>query len=68
MAGNYVYNTYKDSKENGYYLSSDKINDINILPIEDFEGKLTTVIACQNRSLRILDVNICIEVLIRENF
>jgi hypothetical protein len=57
ISGSYVYNLYKDGKELAYYLCSDKINDLVFLPITSPESKVTPVLACNDRVLRILDVN-----------
>jgi hypothetical protein len=57
ISGSYVYNLYKDSKEIAYYLCSDKINDLQILPTDINNDKIVPVIACNDRTLRVLDVN-----------
>ena len=62
IAGNYVYNIYKDSVETGYYLSSDKINDLMVLTLNENNNRITPVLACQNRCLRILDVILHFEI------
>ncbi|XP_032873072.1 Bardet-Biedl syndrome 7 protein isoform X1 [Amblyraja radiata] len=53
LCASYIYNHYCDCKDQDYYLSSDKINDIICLPVEKV-GKITPVLACQDRVLRIL--------------
>ena len=58
ISGSYVYNLYKNSKEAAYYLCSDKINDLILLPSQSADGKVVPVLACHDRALRILDVNI----------
>jgi hypothetical protein len=57
ISGSYVYNLYKDGKELAYYLCSDKINDLLFLPMTSADSKVTPVLACNDRVLRILDVN-----------
>jgi hypothetical protein len=60
ISGSYVYNLYKNSKEAAYYLCSDKINDLILLPNDSADEKVIPVLACHDRALRILDVNILI--------
>ena len=52
-----MYNLYKNSKETAYYLCSDKINDLILLTNETPDSKIVPVLACNDRALRILDVN-----------
>ncbi|KAJ8385177.1 hypothetical protein AAFF_G00192280 [Aldrovandia affinis] len=53
VCASYIYNHYCDCKDQDYYLSGDKINDIVCLPAENF-GRIVPVLACQDRVLRIL--------------
>jgi Bardet-Biedl syndrome 7 protein len=62
ISGNYIFHTYRDSVENSYYLSQDKISDIITLPINEVEGKLTPILACKNRSLRMIEVCVIVDV------
>ncbi len=55
VSGSYVYNLFKDSTELAYYLCSDKINDLIVLPQETETSKLVPVLACHDRALRVLD-------------
>jgi hypothetical protein len=57
ISGSYVYNLFKSSKELAYYLCTDKINDLILLNADE-EASITPVLACNDRVLRILDVNI----------
>lgn len=50
-----MYNLFKNSKETAYYLSPDKINDLLLLPPESEDSKITPVLACNDRVLRVLD-------------
>ena len=61
ISGNYVYNLYQDSNELAYYLCSDKINDLLVLPVQSADNKCLPVLACHDRALRVLDVsfNLC---------
>lgn len=56
IAGSYVYNLFKDSKEVAYFLCPDKMNDLIILPVDSQDGKVVPILACHDRVLRILDV------------
>ena len=59
VSGSCIYNLYKNSKEIAYYLCSDKINDMIVLPeLDERNPKFVPVLACQDRSLRILDVGL----------
>ncbi|XP_006629230.1 Bardet-Biedl syndrome 7 protein isoform X1 [Lepisosteus oculatus] len=53
VCASYIYNHYCDCKDQDYYLSGDKINDIVCLPVENL-GRITPVLACQDRVLRVL--------------
>ncbi|XP_066505486.1 Bardet-Biedl syndrome 7 protein isoform X2 [Hoplias malabaricus] len=53
VCASYIYNHYCDCKDQDYYLSGDKINDIVCLPVETV-GRTVPVLACQDRVLRIL--------------
>lgn len=56
VCASYIYNHYCDCKDQDYYLSGDKINDIVCLPAENL-GRIVPVLACQDRVLRVLQVN-----------
>ena len=53
LCGNYIYNQYHECRDQNYFLASDKINDIIVLPTGP-EKTLMPVLACQDRVLRIL--------------
>ncbi|XP_045146150.1 Bardet-Biedl syndrome 7 protein [Echinops telfairi] len=53
LSANYIYNHYCDCKDQHYYLSGDKINDIICLPVER-SPLITPILACQDRVLRVL--------------
>ncbi|XP_012590281.1 PREDICTED: Bardet-Biedl syndrome 7 protein [Condylura cristata] len=53
LSASYIYNHYCDCKDQHYYLSGDKINDVTCLPV-DRVPRLTPVLACQDRVLRVL--------------
>ncbi|XP_026855175.1 Bardet-Biedl syndrome 7 protein [Electrophorus electricus] len=53
ICASYIYNHYYDCKDQDYYLSGDKINDIVCLPVERV-GRTVPVLACQDRILRML--------------
>ncbi|XP_048390494.1 Bardet-Biedl syndrome 7 protein isoform X4 [Stegostoma tigrinum] len=53
LCANYIYNHYCDCKDQDYYLSGDKIDDIICLPVEKI-GHITPILACQDRVLRVL--------------
>ncbi|XP_077156527.1 BBSome complex member BBS7 [Paroedura picta] len=53
LCASYIYNHYCDCKDQHYYLSGDKINDILCLPVEKLSC-ITPVLACQDRVLRVL--------------
>uniref|UniRef100_A0A8C5KVT1 Bardet-Biedl syndrome 7 n=1 Tax=Jaculus jaculus TaxID=51337 RepID=A0A8C5KVT1_JACJA len=53
LSANYIYNHYCDCKDQHYYLSGDKINDVICLPVERIPC-ITPVLACQDRVLRVL--------------
>uniref|UniRef100_H2Y5K3 Bardet-Biedl syndrome 7 protein homolog n=1 Tax=Ciona savignyi TaxID=51511 RepID=H2Y5K3_CIOSA len=53
VGGQYVFNHFSDCVDQGYYLASDKINDIMCFPVNRKEGDgLTTVLACNDHVLR----------------
>lgn len=56
--GNYIYNHYYECQDKNYYLSSDRINDIAIVPSKKTDN-LIPVLACQDRVLRILKDSEC---------
>lgn len=53
LSASYIYNHYCDCKDQHYYLSGDKINDVICLPVERLP-RITPVLACQDRVLRVL--------------
>ncbi|XP_014375896.1 Bardet-Biedl syndrome 7 protein isoform X3 [Alligator sinensis] len=53
LCASYIYNHYCDCKDQHYYLSGDKINDILCLPVEKLNC-ITPILACQDRVLRVL--------------
>lgn len=55
VCASYIYNHYCDCKDQDYYLSGDKINDIVCLPVETV-GRTVPILACQDRVLRVLQV------------
>lgn len=56
ITGSYVFNSFKNSQETAYYLCPDKINDIVCLPLKSADSKITPILACNDRTLRVLDV------------
>ncbi|XP_048827150.1 Bardet-Biedl syndrome 7 protein [Brienomyrus brachyistius] len=62
VCASYIYNHYCDCKDQDYYLSGDKINDIVCLPAES-PGRIIPVLACQDRVLRVLQGSeLCYEI------
>lgn len=57
ISGSYVYNLFKNSQEVAYYVCPDRINDLIILPVADSAdgAKITPVLGCNDRVLRVLD-------------
>ncbi|XP_070273011.1 BBSome complex member BBS7 [Myotis yumanensis] len=53
LSASYIYSHYCDCKDQHYYLSGDKIDDVICLPVERLPH-LTPVLACQDRLLRVL--------------
>ncbi|XP_028315349.1 BBSome complex member BBS7 [Gouania willdenowi] len=53
VCASYIYNHYCDCKDQDYFLSGDKINDIACLSSENLTH-LVPVLACQDRVLRVL--------------
>uniref|UniRef100_A0AAQ4RXW6 Bardet-Biedl syndrome 7 n=1 Tax=Gasterosteus aculeatus aculeatus TaxID=481459 RepID=A0AAQ4RXW6_GASAC len=53
VCASYIYNHYCDCKDQHYYLSGDKINDITCLSSEN-PTRPVPVLACQDRVLRVL--------------
>ncbi|XP_045441970.1 Bardet-Biedl syndrome 7 protein isoform X2 [Pipistrellus kuhlii] len=53
LSASYIYSHYCDCKDQHYYLSGDKINDVICLPVERLPH-ITPVLACQDRLLRVL--------------
>jgi len=54
LCGNYIYNHYRDCKDENYFLSGDKITDVICLPNKKNTDVLVPVLACQDRVLRVL--------------
>ena len=55
-SGEYMYNYYVDTKDAGYYMARDRINDLLIEPIINrVDGN--AILGCQDRYVRVLDVN-----------
>lgn len=53
VCASYIYNHYLDCKDQDYFLSGDKINDITYLSSENLTRPLP-ILACQDRVLRVL--------------
>ncbi|XP_066089945.1 Bardet-Biedl syndrome 7 protein isoform X1 [Saccopteryx bilineata] len=53
LSASYIYNHYCDCKDQHYYLSGDKVNDVICLPVERV-SRITPILACQDRLLRVL--------------
>lgn len=53
VCASYIYNHYLDCKDQDYFLSGDKINDIAYLSSENLTRPLP-ILACQDRVLRVL--------------
>lgn len=53
VCASYIYNHYLDCKDQDYFLSGDKINDITYLSSENLSRPLP-ILACQDRVLRVL--------------
>lgn len=53
VCASYIYNHYLDCKDQDYFLSGDKINDIACLSSESLTRPLP-ILACQDRVLRVL--------------
>ncbi|XP_029964352.1 BBSome complex member BBS7 isoform X2 [Salarias fasciatus] len=53
VCASYIYNHYFDCKDQDYFLSGDKINDIMCLSSEKL-SRVVPVLACQDRVLRVL--------------
>uniref|UniRef100_A0A8D2J3X9 Bardet-Biedl syndrome 7 n=1 Tax=Varanus komodoensis TaxID=61221 RepID=A0A8D2J3X9_VARKO len=53
LGASYIYNHYCDCKDQHYYLSGDKINDVLCLPVEKLSC-IIPILACQDRVLRVL--------------
>lgn len=54
LCGNYIYNHYRDCKDENYFLSGDKITDVLCLPIRKTTDTLVPILACEDRVLRVL--------------
>ncbi|KAJ4432478.1 hypothetical protein ANN_21097, partial [Periplaneta americana] len=54
VCGKHAYNQYHDCKDTNSYLSGDQINDVISLSAEK-TNRLTPVLACEDRMLRVLD-------------
>jgi Bardet-Biedl syndrome 7 protein len=55
-SGEYMFNYYIDTKDAGYYMSRDRINDLLIQPVINKVDQ-NAILACQDRFVRVLDVN-----------
>lgn len=55
-SGEYMFNYYIDTKDAGYYMSRDRINDLLIQPVMNKVDQ-NAILACQDRFVRVLDVN-----------
>eukprot|EP00802_Teleaulax_amphioxeia_P005221 Tamp_05225.p1 GENE.Tamp_05225~~Tamp_05225.p1 ORF type:complete len:853 (-),score=257.60 Tamp_05225:475-2967(-) len=55
-SGEYMFNYYIDTKDAGYYMSRDRINDLLIQPVIN-KVDHNAILACQDRFVRVLDVN-----------
>ncbi|XP_068440993.1 Bardet-Biedl syndrome 7 protein isoform X2 [Clinocottus analis] len=53
VCASYIFNHYSDCKDQHYYLSGDKVNDITCLSSENLTLPVP-VLACQDRVLRVL--------------
>ncbi|XP_030047637.1 BBSome complex member BBS7 [Microcaecilia unicolor] len=53
LCASYIFNHYCDCKDQHYYLSGDKINDVMCLSAEKL-SRITPILACQDRVLRVL--------------
>ncbi|KAH6934784.1 hypothetical protein HPB50_000807 [Hyalomma asiaticum] len=53
VCGEYVYNHYFECQDKNHYLSSGRINDMLLLPVDKIRA-LVTVLACQDRLIRVL--------------
>ncbi|XP_065310019.1 BBSome complex member BBS7-like isoform X1 [Dermacentor albipictus] len=58
VCGEYVYNHYFECQDKNYFLSSGRINDMLLLPVEKLRA-LVPVLACQDRLLRVLKDSQC---------
>ncbi|KAL1434870.1 hypothetical protein MTO96_001749 [Rhipicephalus appendiculatus] len=58
VCGEYVYNHYFECQDKNYYLSSGRINDMIMLPVDKLRA-LVPVLACQDRLLRVLKDSQC---------
>jgi len=54
--GEYMFNYYIDTKDAGYFMSRDRINDMLVQPIINAVDH-NTILACQDRYVRVLNVN-----------
>ncbi|XP_033106003.1 Bardet-Biedl syndrome 7 protein homolog isoform X2 [Anneissia japonica] len=54
LGGSYIFNHYVDCKDENYFLSSDRINDVTCLPLKKVPN-VTPILACQDRVLRVID-------------
>ncbi|KDR14735.1 Bardet-Biedl syndrome 7 protein homolog isoform X2 [Zootermopsis nevadensis] len=54
VCGKHAYNQYHDCKDTNSYLCGDEINDVISLSAEK-NNRLTPVLACEDRTLRVLD-------------
>jgi len=57
VCASYIYNHYCDCKDQNYFLSGDKINDLTCVTSPHL-ARPTPVLACQDRLLRVLQVSL----------
>lgn len=58
VCGEYVYNHYFECQDKNHYLSSGRINDMLLLPVDKMRA-LVPVLACQDRLIRVLKDSQC---------
>eukprot|EP00277_Geminigera_cryophila_P048116 CAMPEP_0173088656 /NCGR_PEP_ID=MMETSP1102-20130122/25151_1 /TAXON_ID=49646 /ORGANISM="Geminigera sp., Strain Caron Lab Isolate" /LENGTH=812 /DNA_ID=CAMNT_0013971775 /DNA_START=73 /DNA_END=2511 /DNA_ORIENTATION=+ len=54
--GEYMFNYYIDTKDAGYFMSRDRVNDLLMQPIINAVDQ-NAILACQDRYVRVLNVN-----------
>jgi Bardet-Biedl syndrome 7 protein len=53
-AGQYVYNSYLDGRENGYFLSPDRVRDVTVELAQAGALMPNAILACQDQCIRVL--------------